>query len=435
MLWFYQLCFPFVAAVILLKIAFAGRARALREGGGELRQRLGLVPPRAAASLRETPTDRLVWFHAASVGEVLASAPLLKALAASPDAPRVLMTTTTVSGRDKALGLPEVDAAMLAPMDFYPSVRAFLSRVRPDALILVETELWPMTLRCAADAGIPIGLANGRMRERTYRRYLRLSGFFRSLLAPFARAAVQDEAAAGRYAALGVSPEAIRVTGNVKYDQLPPNPAAVEDARSRLARWGWDADPVWIAGSTRRGEEAILAEAHLAAAREIPSLRWILAPRHTERVREAERVLREAGIRFVRWSEPLASERNPSCLLVDELGVLPSLYPCARVAFVGGTLVDIGGHNVLEPAVSGVPVLYGPHTASVREVAEGLSASGGGRVVADASQTAAALKAWIPEGSDRETAVSGVKRAADAFSGAASRTLEHLRPVLFGPLL
>jgi len=429
-LWIYQFVFPILAAGILLKIVFAGRGRALREGRGELRQRLGLVEPRAVASLRETPEERLVWFHAASVGEVLAATPLLKALAAEANAPRILMTTTTVAGRDKALGVAEVDAALLAPMDFYPAIRTFLRRVRPDALILVETELWPMTLRCAADAGIAIGLANGRMRERSFRRYSRLSGFFRPLLAPFARAAVQDENAAKRFAALGVSESALRVTGNVKYDQLPPAPAAVEAARARLRALGWGEDPVWIAGSTRRGEEPVLCTAHTLAAERIPSLRWILAPRHPERVREAERFLREAGIRFTRWSEPLAAEKNPSCLLIDELGVLPALYPCARTAFVGGTLVEIGGHNVLEPAVSGVPVLFGPHIGSVREVAEGLTASGGGRVVCDAAQTAAALLAWVLPGEEHDRAVAGAANAAETFSGAAARTLAHLRPLL-----
>jgi 3-deoxy-D-manno-octulosonic-acid transferase len=432
MIWLYQALFPFVALGILAKIALAGRARALREGGGELSQRLGLIPDAMGAGLREKPGERLVWLHAASVGEVLAAAPLLKALAASKNAPRVLMTTTTVAGRDKALSVPEVDAAVLAPMDFFPCIREFLKRAKPDALVLIEKELWPMTLRCAAEAGVPIAIANGTMSERTLGRYSRLGGLFPSLLAPVRRAAVQDDDAAKRFAALGVDPGVILSAGNVKYDQLPPGKDAVETAKRRLEELGWSDLPVWVAGSTRRGEEQILAAAHKLAAGKLENLRWVLAPRHPERVREVERVLRESGIRFARWSEPLAAEPDPRCLLIDEIGLLGSLYACASVSFVGGTLVDIGGHNVLEPAISGSPVLFGPYTGKVREVARGLLDTGGGKEAGTAEELGESLAAFAAPGTERERALEGARRAAERFSGAAARTLEHLRPVLLG---
>ena len=427
----YQMFFPLVGLGILISIVFSGRVRALREGTGELRQRLGLIPETTASGLHEGGR-RLLWVHAASVGEVMAAAPLLKEISTRENAPRILVTTTTVAGRNKALSVAAADAAFLAPMDFYPAIRAFLSRVRPDALVLVETELWPMTLKMVGDSGIAMGLANGRMRERTFGRYSMLSSLFQMLLAPFRRVAVQNEEAAERFIELGVNRGTVSVTGNIKYDQRAPSEPSVTESRARLESLGWANSPIWVAGSTRRGEEEILLDAHKAAATNINGLRLILVPRHPERVREVEKILRESGTRFVRWSEPLSAEINPDCLLIDELGVLANLYACATVAFVGGTLVPIGGHNILEPAVSGVPVLFGPHTATVEEVAKGLLDSGGGLKVFDSASVATALEAWIPDGPARDKALDGAKTVASRFNGATERTLKHLSPVLFG---
>ena len=427
----YQLFFPLVAVGILIGIVFSGRAKALREGTSEFRQRLGLIGRSTADGLHEGGR-RLLWVHAASVGEVIAAAPLLKDICAHPNAPRILLTTTTVAGRDKALSIASADTAILAPMDFYPVVRTFLKRVRPDALILIETELWPMTLKLASESGLALGLANGRMREATHKRYRWVSGLFASLLASFQRAALQNEDGAKRFIDLGMNPDTIKITGNIKFDQRPPSQEAVAAAKKRLASMGWSSESIWIAGSTRRGEEEILLAGHKRAKEKIEDLRLILVPRHPERTRETEKALREAGIRFVRWSEPLCAEKSPDCLLVDELGILGSLYACAGAAFVGATLVDLGGHNILEPALSGVPVFFGPYTDSVTEEAAGLIANGGGRKITDAASISAVLQDWILPGKSRQTALAGAQSTAALFSGATQRTFEHLSPVIFG---
>ncbi|MFH1724158.1 MAG: 3-deoxy-D-manno-octulosonic acid transferase [Elusimicrobiota bacterium] len=423
----YQIVFPLIGLMILARMLLAGRGGAIREGAPDIRQRLGLLSPEERARLGDGP---VAWFHAASVGEVRAAAPLLRMLAAAADRPRILVTTSTVSGREHARKLPEVDLAVLAPMDFFPAVSAFLRRARPRSLVLIETELWPMTLWAARRRGIRLGIANGRITERAFSRYRWIRGIMARLLSGFERAAVQTGADAERYKALGLPPAATKRTGNLKYDQQLPSEEAVAKARERLAGLGWAEDPCWVAGSTRRGEEAIVLEAHKKAVREIPRLRLILAPRHPERSQEVESLLRAGGLRCVRWSQLLPFQADPECILIDALGVLGSLYPVGRAAFVGGTLVPVGGHNLLEPALAGVPVLFGPHTASVRKVAQELERSGGGRVAQDAAGLATALTDLLLNESDRRVAGTRARRAAMRFSGATERTFEHLRPLL-----
>ncbi|MBI5244765.1 MAG: 3-deoxy-D-manno-octulosonic acid transferase [Elusimicrobia bacterium] len=430
----YQLLFPFVAAAVLLRIALAGRGSLLREGADDLRQRLGRPREESLVFPAELLGRPLLWLHAASVGEVLAAAPLLAALKRRKDRPRILVTTSTASGREKARGLPAVDKALLAPADFYPCVSAFLARLKPSALILIETELWPMTIRLASSRGLRLGLANGRLSERAFGRYLLLRGFFKGLLMRFERAAVQTEPDRERFLSLGLEEAALLTAGNMKYDAAAaPEEARIETA-GRLARLAWAGAPVWAAGSTRRGEEEIVLEAHRLAASERPTLRLILAPRHPERSDEAAALIERSGLRFIRWSA-LEAGAEPGwegidCLLLDRMGVLGSLYAWAFAAFVGGTLVPEGGHNLLEPARLGCPVLFGPHTDSIREPAEALLRSGGGNLVRTHKEIASRLSGWLDSPVRRSEAGAAARRTAEAFAGATRRTLEHLKPLL-----
>ena len=432
-LFLYQLFFPFVAAAVLFKFLLAGRGASLREGLEDLRQRLGLPREELLRVFESHPARSVLWIHAASVGEALATAPLLAALSRRKERPRIVMTTSTGPGREKARTLPGVDLALLAPVDLRPCVSAFLERLRPSSLLLIETELWPMTLHLARRRGLRLGLANGRMTSRAFGRYRLLHGFFSGILSLLDRAALQTQDDARRYQALGLRDEAALVAGNMKYD-VGETPAH-DDTSGKLAKLGWAGAPVWAAGSTRRGEEEILLEAHKAAARKRPDLRLILAPRHPERCGEAADLLKRAGLGFLRWSELEAGAAPPSggtdCLLVDGLGVLGSLYAWAFAAFVGGTLVPVGGHNLLEPARLGCPVLFGPHTANTQEPAEALRRSGGGTLVEDATQIETLLAGWLDSPVRRSDAGEAAKRTAREFTGATTRTLAHLEPVLF----
>jgi 3-deoxy-D-manno-octulosonic-acid transferase len=290
-----------------------------------------------------------------------------------------------------------------------------------------------MTLRLARARGVRLGLANGRMTARAFGRYRLLFGFFSDILSLFERAAFQTKDDARRFQALGLKDEALLVAGNMKYDV--GGRFAHVDTAGKLARLGWAGSSIWAAGSTRRGEEEILLRAHKAAARERPTLRLILAPRHPERSGEAAELLKLAGLRFMRWSDLEAGEEPPyggtDCLLIDKMGVLGSLYAWAFAAFVGGTLVPVGGHNLLEPARLGCPVLFGPHTANTREPADALLRSGGGTLVEDEGSIAALLTGWLGSPVRRAEAGTAAKRTAESFTGATARTMEHLQPLLF----
>lgn len=421
----YQLLYPVIALAVLLKLLLAGRGKALREGLPDIRQRCGLLPAAALSSDEE----RTIWVHAASVGEVLAAAPLIRELAKADSPSRVLLTTSTVAGRERGARLRGVSSAFLAPMDFYPAVRAFLRRVRPASLILIETELWPMTLREAARSGVALGLANGRITARAFRRYLWIRGLMRTVLESFDRAAVQSEEDAERFESLGMPAEAVTCAGNMKYDLPSPPESDLEAARERFRKLGWTGCRTWTAGSTRRGEEALVLDAQRAAREKLPGLRLVLAPRHPERTEEVAGILRDRGVRFSLWSDPPPS-KPPECLLVDTMGVLPPLYAAADAAFVGGTLVPVGGHNILEPAILERPVLFGPHTSSLSSVAEALKDAGGGRVATDGPSLARELLAFLSDDEDLRGAGRAARAASKRFTGATRRTLEHLGPLL-----
>jgi 3-deoxy-D-manno-octulosonic-acid transferase len=413
---------PFAVLGIVLKFLLSPRRGLLRDLPEELGERLGRLPPEALARLAGRP---VLWVHAASAGEVAAAAEILRRIKAGPDAPAVLLTTTTRAGRDAAARLPCVDAAALAPIDCWPAVSRFLGRVKPYALALVETELWPNAIELSARAGLRIGVVNGRISERSFPRYRLIAPFLRPFMRRIDRAAARTETDARRFAVLGLPPERILVAGNMKYDRLS---SGDERGRAELARLGWQAAPVLVAASTHPGEEEALLEAFAVLRGRFPDLKLVLAPRHVERADAAARTLEERGLAFCR----LGGQAPPGAcvLLVDAMGWLPSFFACARAAFVGGTLVPVGGHNVLEPAAAGIPVLFGPHTWSTREAAEALLACGGGFQVSDAASLQAVLGRLLD--SPEAAPASGRKALAllRSWQGATQRTLDHLKPII-----
>lgn len=384
--------------------------------------------PERFGSIRDTALDRLHgrevwWFHAASAGEVAGLAPILEALSAK-SAVAVVVTTTTRSGRDAARALPCVDWAQLAPLDAWPIVARFLKALSPRRLILAETELWPTTLILAARAGLSPALVNARLTARSLSRYRLAAGFLGPALRSLSLVAAQSEEDAARFALLGVPAGRLRVTGNAKYDRLAA-PEASAAARARVAALGWDGDPLFVAGSTHPFEEEMVLASFMAARRDTPRLRLVLAPRHLERAADAADLLAHAGLKISRWSGAAGPGRD--ALLLDEMGVLPSFYPLARAAFVGGTLVKVGGHNLLEPALAGVPVLFGPHTSHIALPAALLSASGGGgRLVRDAEELSARLGDFARDEAAARAAGASARGTADGLRGASARTLEAL---------
>jgi 3-deoxy-D-manno-octulosonic-acid transferase len=410
----YQLLFPLIGLAILVGVFFQGRGRTLKEGFSDLAERLGGPPLEAKQSV--------IWFHAASVGEVTAAQPLIERIAARHEQD-VLVTTSTVAGRERAKKIRGITRAQLAPIDFYPAVARFLARTRPESLVLIETELWPMTLTLAARRGLRIAIANGRITGRSFSRYRLISALMRDIFTQISLVAAQTEEIAQRFRSLG-APN-VSVCGNMKYD-YPPSPAAPE-AAARLAAYEFALATTWTAGSTRRGEEELIIAAQQSLTKKVPGARLILAPRHPERADEVARLLEQAHIPFSRWSQ--APSPTAQVLLVDAMGVLPALYAAGSAAFVGGTLVPIGGHNLLEPAQLGKPVLFGPHTGNTPGPAQALAATGGFQVQdvsALADQLGTLLGDPLIARSEGQKALS----TAGVFTGATQRTAEALADVL-----
>lgn len=409
---------PIVGAAVVLAFALSPRRGLLKALLAELPERLGSVQP----EVRDRLKGRAVWWlHAASAGEVAGLGTLVAALAARPDAPLIVVTTTTAAGKAAASRLPGVAHACLAPADVLPCVRRFIRAVSPQRLLLAETELWPSTIIEAARAGLRPALVNARMTARSFGRYRLLGPLLRPALRALSIVAAQTAPDAERFTSLGASN--VVITGNCKYDATVVQAMSVE-AQARLRELRLDG-PLFVAGSTHPGEEDVVLAAFLQAKALGCGLKLVLAPRHAERAADALKSLREGGLKPALWSRA-GSDADGDCLLVDVMGVLPSLWPRAAVAFVGGTLVPVGGHNLLEPALAGAPVLFGPHTGHTELPALLLENGGGGWRVHDA----AAMADRLVEASldpARAAAVGGKARElAQSLRGATRRTFTAL---------
>lgn len=404
--------------------AFVARRR--RAGyGRNLGQRLGRIG-------NGLPSEPRCWIHAVSVGESAAAVPLVEGIRQRwPELGIVVSTITPTGARIVGERLAGTATHRYFPIDLPGPVRRALDAARPRFFIAIETELWPNFLRALARRRIPAMIANGRISDRSFRRYGWVRGLMRRVLANVSVFAMQTEEDARRIIALGAPPSRVVVTGNLKSDLLPEG--AGEDAtawRERL-RIGADAR-LWIAGSTHRGEEAIVLDAFRHARIRCPGLALVLAPRHPERADEVEELIRERGLVACRRSRLPGDAAPGAVVILDTVGELAALYALAEVVFVGGSLVPIGGHNVLEPAMRGKPVLVGPHMSNFREGAELLQRSGGGLVVKDGPELERELARLLE---DRELARRMGEAARQAFAGrqgAVSATLDlvgrHLWP-------
>ncbi len=364
-----------------------------------------------------------VWWHAASLGEVAALDPLLERARARGLAASFSVTVNTAAGRGAARERWGERAA-LAPLDLPGAVRRAFDLRRPRALILIETELWPNWLLAAAERGVAVGIANGRLSDRSFPRYRRLAAVFRPLMASLRAVAARTEADRDRFLELGAPPEALRVTGNAKHDRL---------AVAAPAALPWPASPVLTVGSLRPGEEAPVLAAFERLRARVPGLRLVLALRHPGAWDALDRDLAGRGFRPARRSRPAPGDRDADVLIVDTHGELPGLYAASSVALVGGTLVPVGGHNVLEAAMAGVPVLFGPHLGNVAEEARALLEAGAARTVGDPDELARAAASWLGDDDARRQAGARARRAAESLRGASERTLDWLveRGVLF----
>jgi len=354
------------------------------------------------------------WIHGASVGEAMIVRGLARALrTARPELPLSVSAYTT-TGRAQLPAPPAVDAAFFVPLDFRGLAARVFGAVQPSVLALVETELWPNMLHEAHAAGVAVVVLNGRLSPERMGRYRRLSRLYRPILERIHSIGAQSEDDARRWRELGVPAAAVRVTGNIKYDL----PLPAEEPGALRRRLGVPTErPVLVGGSTAVGEDAMLLDAFERSREAHPDLLLVLAPRHLSRVEEVEQLIHSRGLGSVRHASgnPVGSA---DALLVDTLGELAALYRLASVAFVGGSLVPVGGHNVLEPAAAAAPVLFGPHTDHVREPAEALLRAGGARRVQDASRLSEAVKELLDDADLRDEMGRSARRLVQANRGA-----------------
>jgi 3-deoxy-D-manno-octulosonic-acid transferase len=386
---------------------------------------------RVAERFGQVPADvqqGALWVHAVSAGETIAAVPMIeRLLQANPDVP-LLVTTMTPTGSGEVIRrLGNTVSHCYAPYDFPWAVDAFLDTVRPRALILMETELWPNLVLRSRRRGIPVVLVNGRLSERSARGYARIGALVEKMLKAFDLVACQSEAHRSRFLALGARPDSVRVLGSVKFDLRLNDEQRAEAARLRLV-WGLADRPVLIAASTHPGEEERVLEAFETIRRTVPSACLLLVPRHPVRATEVVELVVRRRFSVMRQSEP--ERRAEDVVVGDVMGSLLTLYGVADVAFVGGSLVAHGGHNPIEAAVWGKPVLVGPRVFNFQAVVDGFREAGALTQVTDAAMLAAAACRLMRDSEACAAQGAAGAKVVAASAGALDRTLAALAETL-----
>lgn len=376
------------------------------------RERLGFIPLLPTGSL---------WLHAVSVGETRAALPLIRALQARyPDLPLLVTTTTLTGSRQVQEALGDQVHHVYAPYDVPSAVARFLRNTQPRLAVIMETELWPNLLRQCAVAGIPTVIANARLSERSARGYAKVRGLTTSMLRDITLIAAQAEADAERFRALGAP--RVQVTGNLKYDLSLPA-TLLDQGRALRREVLGENRPVWIAASTHAGEDEPILDAFAILRIRWPELLLVLTPRHPERFDGVAALCRQRGLPTVRRSEQRPCTPDSAVFIGDSMGELLQFYAAADLAFVGGSLVATGGHNVLEPALLGLPVLFGPHMFNFTEAGERLLAAEAAWQIANAAELAVAVARLLADPERRQAAGQRGRAVVERHRGALAALL------------
>lgn len=418
---FYRLLYTlliYLAAPLVLWLLY--RPKPGKPGfGARWPEHLGWVPG--------TRQPRPLWIHTVSVGESIAAMPLIKAIrAAHPELP-LLVTTTTRTGADQVARLGELVEHRYAPLDYPGAVARFLDRVDPCGLLIMETELWPNWLAACGRRRIPVAVLNARLSERSCQRYQKVHGPFQVLTRPLSLILCQHRDDQARFRRLGVPAERLAVTGSLKFD-IRLDEAKVAEGQALRRQLG--GRPVWIAASTHQGED----EQVLAAARAVlvshPDALLVLVPRHPERFEAVAALCRADGWTLARRSRGEAIGADTHIYLGDTMGELPVLFQLCDLAFMGGSLVPVGGHNLLEPASLGKPCLIGPHYFNFGDITRQLLDRKGGLIVADAGELGEQVSALLGDEPRRQRMGMAAFDVVAANQGALARTLTALQPLL-----
>lgn len=424
---FYNLLFPFAFLVILPRYL----ARMFRRG--DYRRDFGQRFARYAPELRARFTDGpWIWVHAVSVGELLIALKLLDELHRRRPDWRFAVSSTTSTAH--ALALEKQQdwwVPIYTPVDFPPIVRRAFDAVKPRAIVLTESEMWPNFIWTAAARDLPIMLVNARVSPRSDRRYRRFAPLLRSVTRHLDAVGLQEKEHADLWRHLGVPSSRLHLTGSVKYDpETDPGPS--RDFRPVLASFGFRPDePVLLAGSTHHGEEEILAEALALLRRQFPAARLLIAPRHVERTGEILEQLAKTNFRIARRTATPGGA-PPDILLLDTTGELRDWYPGADVVFIGKSLAGTGGQNPVEAIIAGRPVLFGPHMENFAALRDTLLAAGGALEIRDAATLAAEAGKLLADPERRARVVRQASAALQPHRGATARTAGLLENAVIG---
>ncbi len=424
----YNLVFlPILLPVLAWRLWVRGKSR---EGLGE---RFGSVPV-----LGPAPAAGRIWVHAVSLGETVAATPVVAALRSALPGVEIVFSTTTPTGQAQARrALPEAALHFYAPFDLSWIVERVLTRLQPTALVLMEGEIWPNLLAAARRRGVPVIVANGHISDRTFRRALRLRPLLAPLLGCISHYAAQSEAVRQRAVALGLPERRVTAAGHTKFDQevAPLSREAAAAIRSDLGLA--PGQPLFLAGSTHEGEEELLLDTWQTARASVTGLALMLAPRHLDRVDAIAALIEQRGLIVRRRtgshpsSEPMADAlESPPVILLDTMGELATMYGLATVAFVGGSLVPKGGHDILQPLFHGVPTLFGPFMQNQRALAPLALSSGAVRQVTDATHLAAVLITLISDRDERTAMQSAAAHLLAENRGASARCAAIVRQLV-----
>jgi 3-deoxy-D-manno-octulosonic-acid transferase len=420
-----------LAAFVAVSPYFLYQAIRYQKYIGSLRQRLGFLP-----ITFNLDAEQSIWIHAVSVGEALTARALAADLKARYPRLRLFLSTTTIAGQQVARrSLLDVDAVFYFPFDWTFIVRRTLALVRPRVFIMMETEIWPNLLRECRRQGVKTVLINGRISSRSYPRYRLVRRFFRRVLADVDRCCMQSEESARRLVELGADPGRVTVTGSLKFDslELPTVATAHGKPRERVLRF-FRLSPnrtVVVAGSTLRGEETAVLRAFARIKATQPSALLIIAPRHPERFAEVEKLSRDARVVTMRRSElPIDAEPRADVVVLDTLGELAQLYQVATAVFVGGSLVDQGGHNILEPAIFGKPIVFGAHMQNFKEIADAFLSNDAAIQVRSDEELADVLLTLVTDPVRRARLGAAARALVEANRGAKAKTLDVIADLL-----
>ncbi len=397
---------------------------------GSLRERMGFLPISF-----NIDGDESIWIHAVSVGEALTARALASDLKARYPRLRLFLSTTTIAGQQVAQrSLSMVDGVFYFPFDFALTSTRTLNLVKPRLFIMMETEIWPNLLRLCRKRGVKTVVINGRISSRSYPRYRLVKRFFARVLADVDRFCMQSDESARRLVDLGAEASRITVTGSLKFDSLEL-PAAVSHGkpRERVLRF-FRLSPnrtVIVAGSTMKGEETAVLRAFSRVKTMMPSALCVLAPRAPERFGEVDRLARDAGFVTIRRSElPIDAEPRADVVVLDSIGELAQLYQLATAVFVGGSLVDHGGHNILEPAIFGKPIVFGPHMQNFKEIADAFLANDAALQVASERELEDVLLRLVSDPVRRARLGAAARALVEANRGAKIKTLDVISELL-----